>query len=439
MKRIENKSPYVWLQRFIVLAVTILLMALPALADTTIELDVDSGTNITNEFLYAAKQARWNSGITTIVIPKGKYTVSQLKVWGNTTVKMDGVTLTNVGERSMLRLGNKSSDFDDYNGGKGQKGYSKEFSNIKFIGGTWNGAGKNYSIMQLGHAQNITFENVTFRNVDERHHLEFGACKNVKILGCTFKDYAGSFSNTYNGESIQFEVLTGVGKHHFAGYHDITDETICRDIEIAYCTFSGLKRGIGSHTAIMNSYFSGFSIHDNVFKDITGYAISMMNYENSSVYNNKIQNCGAGILCCTIERSYRNMFKSAKHSNKRSTPKKLNNKIYNNELIITRGANGANFNNANFGIWLYGQKLRKKTGTIPKGDWRVSGVTVSGNTITMNVDATGILLTGSSKNTISGNTVTCNYIKAGGNSNNGGIRVDSGNSEKIIGNTISNK
>ena len=430
-------------KRFSVLAAMltmILFIAIPAYADRTITLDVKKGQNITYEFREAAYEAKFEPGTLTIIIPPGTYKVNQLCVWGHTTIKMNNVTLVREpsSKKSMCRLGYKSEDFDYYNNRAGQPGYSKEFSDITFIGGTWDGSKVSRSLMQYGHAMNMTFQNVTFKNVKGSHHMEFAGCKGIRLINCKFSGYFGDFGSTYNGEAIQFEILTGVGKGHFNGYHPIDDETTCRDIEITGCIFDGLKRGVGSHTAIANSYFTNFKIHDNVFKNITGYAISMMNYANSSVYNNKISNCGCGILCATSERSHKNFYKSAKTSSSRNSPKQLNNKIYNNTISINRGANGKSYNNANYGIWLFGEKLKKKRGSMPKGDWRCSGVTVTNNVITMNVRGGGIWLTGTVNTKIAGNTIKCQFKKKGKAGAGAGVWIENGSGDEISGNIVSN-
>lgn len=411
----------------------------------TITLDVQNGTDITDAFIEAAKQANETNEADTIVIPGGTYTIGsgengQVRIWGNTTVKMDGVTLKRSAssQYSMLRFGSKSQDWDSYNGGAGRTGYSSDFSNIHFIGGTWDGGGCKNCIMQIGHAENISFQNVTFQNVQKSHHLEFAGVKDLKITGCTFKDYVGSFSDSYNGEAIQFEILSGIG-NHFAGYNSVTDETICQNIEIANCKFINLKRGVGSHTAITNSYFNNIQIHNNEFSNITGYAISMLNYTNSGVYNNTITNCGAGIFCSTLEKSYKNMYASKKSSNSRSKPMVLNDKIYNNTITVNTGANNANYNNVNYGILICGEKLKSKKGTVPAGDWRISGVTVNNNNVTVTCTGYPIWLDGAYKNTISNNILTCNATEKGKGNAVDGIRLQQSTNNVIKKNKITNQ
>ncbi|MBO6015320.1 MAG: right-handed parallel beta-helix repeat-containing protein, partial [Lachnospiraceae bacterium] len=240
-----------------------------------------------------------------------------------------------------------------------------------------------------------------------------------------------------NGEAIQLEILSGTG-NHFSGYNSDTDETICQDVEISGCKFLNLKRGVGSHTAITNSYFKNIQIHDNEFTNITGYAVSMLNYADSSVYNNVITNCGAGIFCSTIEKSHRNMYASLRTSNARTAPMVLNDKIYGNRITITTGANGAKYNNVNYGILVCGEKLKKTKGNVPAGDWRISGVTVEKNTIKITCTGYPIWLDGAVKNTIRKNKITCDIVEKGKGGVGDGIRLQGSTDNVIKSNTITN-
>ncbi len=456
------------LQGCAVAAAAIVAMTFTAQADLTVDLadyGIQSGQDITDVFNMVAERkdnsetgrvqrredgedVPYEPGTLTIVIPAGTYNVGggtydQLRVWGNTTVSMEGVTLVRAGKASMLRFGSKDLDWDSYNGGQGRPGYSPDFSDISFVGGTWDGGAMNRSIMQMGHASDLMFDDVTFTNVGQAHYLEFGGCQNIQITNCTFSDYKGSFSNSYNGEAVQFEILSSTGNEHFDGYNPIDDETICRNVEITGCTFQNLKRGVGTHTAIANSYFENFQIHDNTFKNITGYAISMMNYKNSFVLNNMIDGCGCGIQVSASERSHKNFYPSKNAAqNSRKNPEKLNIQISQNTLVINSGANGSNYNNNNFGIWVFGEKLKSNNGSMPAGDWRASGVTVTNNTITLNASggSAAIWLTGTKDCTVSDNNITVHLTQKGkGKGQEAGIRLEDSEADTVSGNTVKNK
>lgn len=437
----EYSKTGIWIRKALFLMTVLLLsMSMTAIADTAYTVEgISSGDDISEVLKSYTKTAHENSdgGIATITIPAGTYKTSQFPIWGNTKIVMEGVTLVRAdGSKSMLRLGSKDLDWDNYDGGKGRPGYSSDFSNITFIGGVWDGNGDAASIMQMAHAANLVFEGVTFKSVKEAHFLEFAGCKDITIRNCVFTEYKGNFSNSYNGEAIQFEILNKTASGHISGYNPLDDETPCANVEICGCTFSKLKRGLGSHTAILNQYFSNFNIHDNVFTDITGYAIGIMNYVNTKIYNNTISNCGGGILITASKKD--NMYPSEKVSNSRSKAKSLNVTINNNTITIEQGANGVKYNNSCFGIRFDGEKLSKASGRMPKGDWRVSGVTVKKNTFKMNVAAPAVWLLGTYKNKITGNKITCTYKKSGNCKSDGAICFRDGESDSIASNTINN-
>ena len=107
---IEMRKTRNILYGFLLAALAAVLMTFAARADQTVTLQVSPGENISKAFNKVSKESRSWPGMTTIVIPPGNYVVDQLRVWGNTTVSMQGVTLTNQdGAHSMLRLGAKGA------------------------------------------------------------------------------------------------------------------------------------------------------------------------------------------------------------------------------------------------------------------------------------------------------------------------------------------
>lgn len=411
-----------------------------------ITLQVKNGSDITEAWNQATKQAKNDTTgkIYEISIPTGTYTTKdQLKIWGNTHIKLNGSTITNnSGAYTMLRLGNKS-DYDTANNGKGLSGYGI-YSNITIEDGTFNGGGFDQALMRFGHASNITLKNMNFTNVGNAHFVEFGAVKDVLIDNCNFNNFKGDFANKTNIEALQFDALAG---DHFSSFNPDNDETPSKNVTIKNSSFKNLQRGLGTHTGIANSYFENFTIINNTFENITGYAIIATNYKNANISNNTIKNCGAGIMFRTMEKDHTNFYTSKKYSNTHKTYININSKINNNAIIVANGYKKEYTNNS-YGIALYGENLTKKTGSAPAGDFRVSGVTLTNNTITMNTNGYGIWLEGAVKNTISKNKITTKLtkFKSGKTTKKepsktdplDGIRLSSSRSNKIINNSITN-
>ncbi len=402
----------------------------------TINLKVKSGQDIVTAFNNATIKAKDDKkgNIYKIVVPKGTYKAkNQLKIWSNTILVLDGVTIKHTsGATTMFRLGHKS-DWDKANKGKGYPGYTG-YKNITIQGGVLDGGGYSQAIMRFGHTTNVRIEGTTFKNVKNAHHMEIGACKNFVIKNCTFSDFSGSWGATRNYEALQLEALAG---DHFSAYNPNKDETPNQNITIEGCTFNNLQRALGTHTGIANSYFTNIAIKNNTFTNVTGYAIVATNYKDSVISGNKFENCGAGISFRTMEAGHNNFYASKYNSNAHDKYVGLNCTIEGNTISIKTGYQ-AKYKNVAYGIQLYGEKLTKKKGNAPKGDFRVSGVTVKNNKVSMHVTGYGIWVNGGASNKITGNTVNFNARNKSAGTNCDGIRIDAGGYNSVTGNVITN-
>lgn len=375
-------------------------------AHESIVLDVMDGEDITDAFNQATDRARYNpSGIHfDIQIPVGNYTAGALRVYSHTTVSMYGVTIThNSDKTTMLRLGRASADWEQANGGAGHPGYSG-FTDITFLGGTFDGGGFRQAIMRFGHSTHLTLQDVTFCNVKNAHMVEMAGCRDVLVDGCTFRDFCGDWGSTTNYEALQLEVMTTQGSH-FGGYYPNDDETPNENITVTQCTFENLQRGVGTHAGIAGSFFKKIRITDNEFSDITGFAVIATNYMNAEISDNNIVNCGCGIIFRTMELSHGNFYGSQIDTTKQSSYVQLNSRIMNNDISVTPGYR-ALFNPIAYGMQLIGEKLSKKDGVTPAGDYRVSGVTVQDNLIRVNASGYGLWVYGAAENTIADNQIT---------------------------------
>lgn len=392
-----------------------------------VTLEVKNGADITNELQDALNAARDNkSGMYTITVPSGSYNVrGPLKMYSNTCLSMKGVTLKRTNNNVMLRLGLEPED------GEGYSGYSG-FKNIKFVGGTWDGAGKTTTIIRLGHAQSITFENVTLTNVKNNHHMEMAAVKNVTVTGCTFKNFTGTWKSVTNYEALQFDVIHTDAQ--FSKY-DNYDDTPCANVTVTKCTFKHVNRGVGTHSAVLGSYFDNMVFTNNTFEDVAGYAIICSNYKNSKINNNKMTNCGSGILFRTMAQNHKMFY--TPHNGSIKIQKNAKSEIKNN--VISATVNG--YKNVVFGISLFGENVKKNVADVKKGNYSQEGVTVEGNKITLSCKGYAIWLQGANNNKILSNTITCNIKKKGLNSggNGDGIRIMSGTGNTVQSNKITNK
>lgn len=393
--------------------------------------------NFSDIFNFYTKLARDDSEnrLYQINIPEGVYSaVDQLKVYRNIHIIMDNVVIVRNNSYNMLRLGDKST-YDSANDGEGFGGYGI-YSNITIEGGTFDGNNESQAIIRMGHASNITLKNVTFKNVTDSHFVEFGAVKDVTVTGCTFIDFKGSFDSKTNYEALQIDALS---HDHFGSFNPTNDETPSKNILIENNTFKNLQRGVGTHTGIVNSYFDNIVIKNNNFENITGYAIMATNYANSDISYNNMNNVGAGIMMRSVENAHKNFYASEINSNVRDKYYFLNNTITNN-IINVSGGYQSDYSNVSYGIELYGEYLSEAAGTVPKGDFRISGVWINNNTINLNTLGYGIWVQGAIKNSIKYNNINVNIQKkksAGGNGD--GIRIVYGTNITVKNNKIVNK
>lgn len=411
------------------------------------------GADVTEELESAFKSIRdANDGKTYRVkfTTSGTYyTTSQVHIYSNTILDLtEGVKLihndTDAKDSPMFRFA-KKAEFTNANDGKGYPGYTAG-GNVSIIGGTLDGGGKTQAIFKFGHLSGVTMDGVTMTNVAQKHYVEFAASENVTFKNCKFLNFAGPWGGNSNIEALQIDAAV---PEHFSNYNPDGDETISRNITVTNCTFKNLKRGVGTHSTVATSLFDNIKITNNTFENIEGYAIICSNYKNSVVSGNKITNCGAGILFRTVDGSHSNFYKPrAKAYVKQTSYINMNGRIENNTITICPGYK-EDFVNTCYGIQLYGeqftaeqskaiQKLKGKNYVCPEGDFRVSGVTVTKNTITINCPAYGIWLQGAAKNTVTNNTITCNLTKKKSGGTGDGIRLNASVSNTLSENKIYN-
>lgn len=410
-----------------VVLLTLLMAALFSLSmcasakTVTSTVKVKNGGDITSALQKELNKASQKPKNTYhITVEPGTYKIKgTLKIYSNTSLYLDGVTFKRVKNNVvMLRFG----------GDKNYKGYS-QCKNVTISGGTWDGSGKTGDLMRFAHGQNMRLENVTFTNVKNAHHIEIAACKDVTFTGCTFTDYSGKKGSNHV-EALQIDIMR---KEHF-NYYPAYDETPCVNVTVSGCTFDNLHSGVGTHSVVIGSYHSNIQIVNNTFKDMYGYAIIGMNYKNSRISGNTIEDCGFGIEFKTLSSSA--AYKSNKKKSKTIT--NLNMEISGNTIDVVQ----TGYNCRISGIRIYGAKLTKAKGKIPAGNYRIAGMTVQNNVITQNCRGVAISLEGVDNSAVRGNQITCNFAASGfhmSDSGGYGICLEDSTGNDISGNTLVNR
>lgn len=324
---------------------------------------------------YAKANATENN-IYTVSLPKGEYAFySSLNLYSNTVLDLGGSVIYRKGScASLVRFGSKESVSYGYEG----------FKNITVKNGTFDACytGKS-SLFRFAHAYNVVLDNLVFKSTrDVRHMLTFAACNGVKVTNCRFLNMQISESlESSNCEALQIDTLKE-GNFDYPAY----DGTPTKNVTVSGCEFNNVPRGVGTHSVYADQYFDNIKITANTFYNIKGYAINATNYKNSLISNNVISKCSAGINCSTVtNEKLTHFYAPVKESDLKAD--ELNTEISQNNITIFD--NG--FKNNSYGIKLFGANVKNFTdndGKAINGDFRISGVSVLNNTITVKTTET---------------------------------------------------
>lgn len=324
----------------------------------------------------ALDAAQENSGhgiFTKVVIPKGTYLISSaLVVYSDTWIYCEeGVEIKRcISYGSMLRC--------DNNGVGGYDGVK----NVIVEGGLWNGNTDqwpntaDFSNIRFAHCRNILLKDMHVKNNENGHHMEIGGAADVTIEGCTFTGYTGYRKK----EAIQLDCMNN--SRVFAGYAPF-DDTSCENVVIKNNLFSGICRGLGSHSATLGIYYTDILIEGNVFENLDDVAMIMYNYKNCTITNNTITNCASGIDFKAMSSLPNNNFNPPVVKSMEEAvdgfEDDANSVISSNTISVS----GDDEYGITSGIRLTGYEV-KDNGVIPDYNFRVAGVKIIENRIESN-------------------------------------------------------
>ena len=358
-----------------------------------------SSSNAFQKCLDKARNMTAPAECLEIYVPAGTYKITKsLRVYSNTRIICeDGALIQRCYDGGAILSTNP-----------GAGGFDSA-ENILIQGGTWDGNTANYggvstfSNIRVGHASNVVLRGMNIINNKAGHHIEIGGARGVTIDGCRFSGYYGDAMK----EAIQLDVMNC--EELFAGYAPF-DDTACDNIIIRGCTFSGIPRAIGSHSAVAGIYYTNVTITDNTFEDISNYALFLYNYKHCTIRNNTFVSCGAGILFNYMtDESFRHFFPSVNGLGWSSNRIDGNaDTIIENNQIDTIVTGLQVFP---FGIKVYGASVNG-TWNYPAANYYISNVDIRNNNI--NSAYSGILMTNVYDGSVSGNSITAKADGAGG-------------------------
>lgn len=267
---------------------------------TAVTLDVAEGSDITavlNAVLDFMGRRATDAAPCTVVIPPGSYQISgTVCMYSNLTLDARGAVLTKTctDKHVILRLGSNAFSEGGYEG----------YRNITIEGGTWD---FNYQIVEnkessggfvgfrIGHARNVTIKNVTFLNNLKSHFLELAGVKDAVVSGCTFRGYWPDYEGG-GQECIQLDACLD---YIFPGYQPF-DGAVCENVRIENNLFEDVFAGVGSHSMVYDRPYRNIVIRGNTFRNIRKRAVWCLNYVNSTVEDNVMENVGGGILVSSL-------------------------------------------------------------------------------------------------------------------------------------------
>lgn len=205
----------------------------------------------------------------TLYIKNGTYLINRrLYIPENTTIKMENNTV--------LLRGHAGGFFDNGEPYAETTGYDGP-GNIHVIGGTLDNnyeqldkyPTKQVNMVNLRHADNVSFENVTFRNSISNHVFDINGTRNLKLLNCTFEGYIN-----LNGKPQAQAEAVQISEYIPGGIDGgVVDGTPTRDVLIENCVFKrsdqlgGFDVCIGNHITAHNVFNENIEVNNNIFED----------------------------------------------------------------------------------------------------------------------------------------------------------------------------
>ncbi|MEU0847721.1 right-handed parallel beta-helix repeat-containing protein [Streptomyces flaveolus] len=263
------------------------------------------GNGIADDYatIEAALAAAYTAGGGTVYLPPGRtYAISgQLHILSNTTVVAYGATVKGIGNTSLARLSAA--------GDTTTTGYNGQ-SRIRVFGGIWDvnasdgttgvatGSANGFI---LSHNSDVTFRDVTIRNVSTVHGMDISGSQNVKILDCRFEGFK---DNTVDQSSSFREAIQIDYSIPDSGGAGAMDNTPCRNILVSGCWFGPSARlgpygrAIGSHTSVSaTTWCDNIQILGNRIEGTLQGGIRVYAWRNVIIADNIISNTGnTGIL-----------------------------------------------------------------------------------------------------------------------------------------------
>lgn len=215
---------------------------------------------------------------------KGEYNLSYQIVLTSNTIFLFNDSIINCSYRNesndnILFMGYGKNDIvNNYDG----------VHDVEFINGNFN------TCFAFMHNKNIKFTNCNFNDEIKGHAVQIAGCKNIVFDNCTFNGTLKSNSESTQ-DIIQLEFCNYTGQPYLDSCNPSYDGTINQYIEIKNCKFNSPSNtnnahyvSIGSHSVgdSGDTYNDYINIHDCEFNIPEVYAIHLVGFNHTNIYNN---------------------------------------------------------------------------------------------------------------------------------------------------------
>ena len=246
-----------------------------------------------------------NKGMVVFATGKTYKTTAMIRIPKDTVLELNGATLVMTADNTSLRIFvnflDSDTSFTQYNGN----------GNITIRNGTIIGGN-----ISFAHGENITLENVHFKNSLSPHFLEICACKNYVINDCTFVGVINTTLSVH--EYINIDPATRTAFPLLPDGSPFFDGAKNDGIIVENCYF-GLGENdyaygfnaLGVHgVAGQETKHKNIRLVGNTLRGFTGCGFRINDMENVLIADNDIRVAGDGIRVGDIGQSTNVIIKS---------------------------------------------------------------------------------------------------------------------------------
>lgn len=262
----------------------------------------DGATNDTTA-IQAAITAASAQGGGTVVLTAGRTfgLADYLSVPSNVTISAYGATIKAISTHGLVRMYWPEDNFTAFNG----------HSNIRIEGGVWDANASDgvtgtvvglVNAFTLGHNNNVTFQDVTIKNVSCAHGIDITASRNVRILNCRFLGFTDNTSDHSRdfSEAIQLDAALSTSGAVLA-----FDNTVTQDVLVQGCYFGSSERlgpfgrAVGSHTSVSGDYYDNIQVLGCRIEGAREEAIRPYAWRRAVIDGNVISGTGTSSIVIT--------------------------------------------------------------------------------------------------------------------------------------------